>query len=256
MASSGPVGAQEIGFPEGLIYGEWCGVDHPRDPDRAPPPTDEIDAACKKHDAAYGLTEPWGNSDADQELADTLTEILQRGTVWNIGADGRRESRTEMSSRQYRVAATIAAWMAGQSFPTLYSDIVNGKVSSVLKWGVSATEVVIAVPTKIAADQVGAFAEAVSEATGLPVDEVNVLEPAQRLVVKSVFKIGDLAEETVDAVGDETEAIVDTIGDMTGLDKPVRELKEELKLAFTHPKKAAKSWGQKVIDTVLPWRWD
>ena len=151
MASSGPVGAQEIGFPEGLIYGEWCGVDHPRDPDRAPPPTDEIDAACKKHDAAYGLTEPWGNSDADQELADTLTEILQRGTVWNIGADGRRESRTEMSSRQYRVAATIAAWMAGQSFPTLYSDIVNGKVSSVLKWGVSATEVVIAVPTKIPA---------------------------------------------------------------------------------------------------------
>ena len=96
----------------------------------------------------------------------------------------------------------------------------------------------------------------------MPVDEVNVLEPAQRLVVKSVFKIGDLAEETVDAVGDETEAIVDTIGDMTGLDKPVRELKEELKLAFTHPKsvfKGGKELGplsNEVIDTVLPWRWD
>lgn len=239
--------AEELRFPEGLKYGEWCGIDHPRDPEREPPPIDEIDAACRTHDFAYDAREPWGNSDADQELIDKMLELLERDRLWNRTPNGEKREAS-LSSEQFRVASTITSWMSVQSIATLYSDIVNGKLSSVVKFTTSSGEVAIVVPTKVAAELVRAPAEKLSEVTGLPVDDV--LNSSEKLVIRSTLEVGDFLDGAVDETGDVTEVLVDAIGETTGLDKPVGELGEELRLAITHPKKAVKRVRERVKDCV------
>jgi hypothetical protein len=34
-------------------YGNWCGLNHPKDPLTAPPPVDTLDSICKQHDFCY-----------------------------------------------------------------------------------------------------------------------------------------------------------------------------------------------------------
>ena len=245
--------AQEVHWPPNFTYGHWCGRGIPVEPSKGPTTIDEIDAACKIHDFAYERS-PWGNADADMELAQTLTDLLNRGTAWSRGADGQQMPRATISDRQFTAATVMTAYFSGQKFVTIYSDVVNGQLSSLLKLGTSSVVTSIAVPAAISNKLVTAFAKEVADVTGIPLDEVDVLQAGTDVTVEFVIEVTSLADGVVDEVGDVSESVVRKIGDVTGLDKPVREIREEALLLLTHPKKAIKRTGQKVIDCVLPWR--
>ena len=249
------VETQEVHWPPNFTYGHWCGSGVPAKPTEEPPTIDEIDAACRTHDFAYERP-PWGNADADMELVRTLTEVLDRGTAWSRGTDGQQMPRAALSDRQFYAATVMVTYLSHQKFVTIYSDLVNGKLSSVLKLGTSSVATSIAVPAAISNRLTAALSKEVADVTGVPLDEVNsTLQAGTDLTVEFVIDVTRLADGAIDEVGDVAEAVVKGLGDATGLDKPVRELREEFVLLLTHPKKAVKRTGQKVIDCALPWRW-
>ena len=51
-ASAQPQVKRETAGVMGL-YGNWCGLDHPKDVAANPPPIDALDAACMRHDLCY-----------------------------------------------------------------------------------------------------------------------------------------------------------------------------------------------------------
>ena len=208
--------AQDVYWPQDFAYGEWCGQGHPAVPDEAPPPIDEIDAACRTHDFAYDHQGPWGNAAADAELADTVIDVLIRGTTWNRHPDGQRSSRVELSDRQFAVGSAIASWMSGQKFITIYSDVVNGKVRSVLKLGPSSARAVVAIPSRLSNRLVTALSREVSAATGLPLNEVDLVQSSTDLSVEFIVSVSDAMDWTIDELGDSAQAIVRKIGDVTG----------------------------------------
>lgn len=238
------------GFP---IYGRWCGPGHPKDletkvsyGDKLPEPIDKIDSACKAHDLSYIGQEPWGNSRADTELAQSMERIL-------------REDGESLTEEQFLVATAILAYMHRQKLVTLYSDVINGRVSSIFKIASSTSTAAITVPVTLTNTLLMKLADELGEPT---VDIVKPIVVGGDLAVSFVIEIGQVTDLTFDVIGDVAEVIVNKLGDETGLDKPVREVKEEIVLLLTHPKKSVEKTldnvgelGQKVIDTVLPWRW-
>ena len=248
------VRSQEVSWPQGFRYGNWCGLGVPSDPRQEPPEIDQVDAACRAHDFAYEQ-EPWGNSGADSLLVNTLTEILHSGESWNIGRNGERTPKSPLSDRQFTAATIIISYFTGQKFLTIYSDIINGKLGSVLMLGTSTARTAVVVPTSISNSLLTAFSEEVAEHTGIPLDEIDIVQSGTDLSVELTLEVLDLVDSTVEEVGDDAEQIVKTIGDVTGLDKPVREIREETILLLTNPAEFGRTTGQKVIDCVLPWRW-
>ena len=254
MAFSRVMEAQEVRWPPNFTYGEWCGQGVPAEPSEEPPTIDEVDAACRAHDFAYQRP-PWGNATADMELVRTLTEILNRGTAWNRGPNGEQMPRAPVSDRQFIAATVISTYMSEQKFVIIYADIVNGRLSAVLKLGTNSVVTAVTVPAAIANKLMVTFSKEVADVTGVSIDQVDVIQDGVDVAVEFVIDMANLADGVVDEVGDVGESIVRKIGDKTGLDKPVRELREEVTLLLTHPKKAAQRTGQKVIDCALPWRW-
>ncbi|MEJ2621543.1 MAG: hypothetical protein P8163_15145 [Candidatus Thiodiazotropha sp.] len=45
--------SEEESSPLMPTYGNWCGLNHPKDPLTAPPPVDTLDSICKQHDFCY-----------------------------------------------------------------------------------------------------------------------------------------------------------------------------------------------------------
>ena len=255
LAVSVVLAAPETLFAGGLpIYGSWCGPGHPIDlearvssgEDELPDPVDEIDSACKAHDLSYIDQKPWGNSKADAELAESMERIL-------------REKREELTGKQFLVATAILAYMQHQKFVTLYSDVINGRVSSILKIATSTGEASITVPVTLTSALMMRLAD---ELGGPTVDVIEPIVAGGDLAVSFVIEMNDVTDHTVDEIGDIAKVIVNKVGDKTGLDKPVREAKEEIILLFTNPRKSVRNiltktgnLGQEVIDIVLPWRW-
>lgn len=249
---------QEFTWPIGFEYGNWCGLDHPEKPSEAIPAIDEIDDACRVHDSAYAEREPWGDSEADQVLVQKLSAILARGTSWKLNGEGQTRVRRELSERQYLVAATIVSWFTGQQFLTVYSDILNGKVSSVFKLGTSTARTIVTLPASFSNKVVTSFSKEISEATGLPIDNVTVIQDTTDVAVKVVFEIADGSDWLVDEVGDTLEsaletgkAIVVTVGKYTEIQKPVRELEEEVLGLLTDPVKTVEKWPKKVAKILV-----
>ena len=204
------------GFP---IYGRWCGPGHPTDleaklnsGDELPEPIDAIDSACKAHDLSYIDQEPWGNSKADTELAESMERIL-------------REDGQNLTEEQFLVATAILVYMHHQKLGTLYSDVINGRVSSILKIATSTGTATITVPVTLTRTLLMRLADELGEPT------VDVIEPIVEggdLVVSLVIEVGRVTDLTLDEIGDVAEAVLDKIGEETGLDKPVREVKGRL----------------------------
>ncbi len=53
------------------IYGNWCGIDYPPE-GTFPPPIDEFDAACMRHDLCTGGSDFFGNERCDRALVAEL----------------------------------------------------------------------------------------------------------------------------------------------------------------------------------------
>ncbi len=249
---------QEFKWPNGFEYGNWCGLDHPEEPSDAIPAIDEIDDACRVHDSAYAEREPWGDSGADHVLVQKLSAILARGTSWKLNGEGQTQVRGELSERQYLVAATIVSWFTGQQFLTVYSDVLNGKVSSVFKLGTSTARTVVTLPASFSNKVITSFSKEISEATGLPIDDVTVIQDTTDVAVRVVFEIADGSEWLVDEVGDTLEsalvtgkAIVVTVGKYTEIEKPVRELEDEVIGLLTDPVKTVEEWPEKVVKILI-----
>lgn len=238
------------GFP---IYGRWCGPGHPADldaklrhGDELPEPIDEIDNACKAHDLSYVDQKPWGNSKADTELAQSMERIL-------------REDGENLTEEQFLVATAILVYMHQQKVVTLYSDVINGRVSAIFKIATSTSTAVITVPVSLTSTLLVKLADELGEPT---VDLIEPIVVGGDLAVSFVIEVGRVTDLAFDEIGDVAEVFVNKIGEETGLDKPVREVKEEIILLLTHPKKSVEKTldtagevGQVIIDTVLPWRW-
>ena len=246
--------SQELRWPKGFTYENWCGLDHPKDPSTEPLAVDEIDEACKKHDIAYSVP-PWGNADADMQLIDTLTHILGRGTSWRLTNNGKRRSRVRLRERQIVAATTIVTYFTGQQYVTIYSDILDGRFSSVLKLGTSSTKTIVTVPKSISDRLLGGISKEVSDVTRIPLNDFKILDSGTDLTVEFQIRLIDLTEASIDEVGGHATHVVRKIGRETGLDKPIREIRQETVRLLTQPKKASKGIVQKIIDVVLPWRW-
>ena len=67
-----PSGAQAF-FKCMPLYGNWCGIDYPP-PGTTPPPVDEFDAACMKHDLCTG-GRGFGNKLCDRGLVTELNRL-------------------------------------------------------------------------------------------------------------------------------------------------------------------------------------
>jgi hypothetical protein len=57
------------------VYGNWCGLNHPKDIDDAADPIDELDASCKRHDLCY-VAEGQFSCACDQVLSSELEVSL------------------------------------------------------------------------------------------------------------------------------------------------------------------------------------
>ncbi len=91
-----------VSFP---IYGYYCGTGNKWPGPTPPPPIDDSDRACQKHDACYaalglsGLsdrTKHCGQRDCDQQLVNDMRDIWEDPTGHNIepGSDGHKIART------------------------------------------------------------------------------------------------------------------------------------------------------------------
>ena len=144
----------------------------------------------------------------------------------------------------FAAASAIVSWFSGQKFITIYSDIVNGRLSSVLKLGTSSVRTAIVVPAAINNKLITALSKEISDVSNLPLDEIELLQDTTSLSVETVVEVADATDWVIDELGGPSKAIVKEAGDFTGVDKPVRELREEVVLVITHPKKAAKRLGK------------
>ena len=222
--------ALETPWPTNFTYGNWCGLGHPENDDRAPPPIDEIDAACQVHDFAYKNRKPWGNSAADTALTNTLTNVLARGTTWNRGANGQKAKRTQLSEKQYKVALAIIFWFTRQKYITLYSDIVNGDLTSFLKLGPSSARTAV-IPAVINNKIATLLTEELSQASGVPVDKIILLRKSTQLSVEIIIGVSNNADLVIDA----TKAIVKGVGDTTELHVPISKLPPTILQQLTQP---------------------
>lgn len=59
------------------LYGNWCGIDHPPK-GTFPPPVDEFDAACMRHDFCTAGAGPLGNDACDRMLVAELNGLRAR----------------------------------------------------------------------------------------------------------------------------------------------------------------------------------
>ena len=198
-------------FPAKFIYGEWCGLSHPRNLNQGKPSIDEIDDACRLHDVAYGDGGLLGSSSADIKLVDRLIDIIGRGETWNRLPDGRKSPKTELSDKQFTVASAIASWFSGQKFIRLFVDIVNGDFTAVQKLGTSSLRTV-AVPAAIRGKLITALSEEVGQTTKFPIDKVKLLEESTNLTVKIVVDVADAADWVIDEVSDRSETLVERVG--------------------------------------------
>lgn len=57
------------------VYGNWCGPSHPVDTTKAPPPIDNLDASCMRHDLCYE-TKGTLNCDCDADLVGEIRADL------------------------------------------------------------------------------------------------------------------------------------------------------------------------------------
>ena len=113
-------------------YGNWCGPYHPAKPSENPEPIDAIDEACRKHDQAYAAGQPYGVADA--ELSRELVNLMQSGNL---------------NDRQFASAAVIATYMTGQQNVTVFRDVVDGKLSSVLLVTIATSQFAVTMPTSV-----------------------------------------------------------------------------------------------------------
>ena len=223
-------------FPANFIYGEWCGLGHPRNPNQAKPSIDAIDDACRLHDFAYRDGGLLGNSSADIELVGTLIGIINRDKTWNRLPDGRKSPRTELNDKQFAVASGIASWFSGQKFIRLFVDIVNGDCTAVLKLGTSSLRTV-AVPAAIQNKLITVLSEEVRQATKLPIDKVNLLQESTELTVEIVVDVADSADWVIDEVSDRSKTMVKKIGNTLVSSTPIGKLSETLLGELKLPKK-------------------
>ena len=232
------------------IYGNWCGPGHPRN-GNDPYPIDEIDHACQVHDSNYesGSSGIWGDSEADRELANKALDILRRGTLWvnKDTGDGnvQQVDSVEISTEQYIAAAKIAAWMNSQQFITVIPDVLDGKLSAVAKLVVAGVPQTFTVPGTVTIGLLSKFNDQIGDPQ-ITREALQLLVKANAMAVDIVLDVSELAEKSIDEIGDGIEATVKEIGDVTKLRKPVREVREEVILLVTNPKKAAKRLVRKL----------
>ena len=216
------------------VYGNWCGLGHPSELETGgelPIAIDQIDDACKKHDFAYENTEPWGNSEADHELVEKLTDILNDGHQWVYQEyedfEGKTQTKKhykeEITESQFLKAAAIIAYMSRQQIVTLYSDILRGKVSSVIKVVLSEHQIIVQAPIILTNQLMSKLAK---ELDGPEISLIEATIKTGELAVKFTIEVDRLQEKIIDEVGDISEVFIDKLGEETGLDKPIRRLEK------------------------------
>ena len=130
-------------------------------------------------------------------------------------------------------------------------------MSSILKIATATGTATITVPVTLTRTLLMRLADELGEPTGEAIEPIVV---GGDLVVSFAIEVGRVTDLTFDEIGDVAEVIVNKIGEETGLDKPVREVKEEVILLLTHPKKSVEKTLNKVgkagqvIINKLPWR--
>ena len=231
------------------VHGRWCGPGVPSSGN--PEPVDEIDAACKAHDLAFReslwpVSEGTWASDADRKLAESMRDFLIDSCIPGVENE-RGPECDEITERQFIVASGVLVSFTAAQAITLVPEIVDGKLSSIFKLPLSAATS-ITVPMSLTTK----MARKILEDSPIQSSEkLIVLVEGGDLLVEMAIDIQDTVENGIDDVGDVSEIIARKIGKATGLNKPLRECKEELEELLSDPK----SLGQKIIDCALPWRW-
>ena len=236
------------------VYGHWCGPGAPASGN--PEPIDEIDAACKKHDLAFGESmwpEAEGSwpADADRELAESMRDFLIESCLPETESQNSSKCQ-EITTRQFIVANAMLVTFTGAQVITIIPEVVEGKFSSIVKLPLSASTAAITVPVSLTNNLV----EKIISESGIPGnDELASLVSQNKLVVEAVIDVSEVAEEAVDYIGDKSQLIVRKLGEETGLDKPLKELEDEIQELLSDTGDIIEDAGQKIIDCVLPWRW-
>ena len=129
--------------PLSLIkYGNWCGIDYPKENEN-PEPVNEVDALCRKHDKVW-KSGSYGESDS--EMARDLADLLNSGKL---------EDKEEIAA-----AAIMATYFTyQQDYTALHDALVAGKVSSLVKAAIAKGEVSVTLPAGVTAEVLDAVAK-------------------------------------------------------------------------------------------------
>jgi hypothetical protein len=109
-----------------VVYGNWCGFDHPRDPSTAPAPIDELDASCMRHDYCY-VDKGQFACDCDKVFNDELQTGLSANRYQGY------QKHFALSFHRYFDASPCAGTAEGKVGPskvlqTIYKDVTKKAV--------------------------------------------------------------------------------------------------------------------------------
>ena len=190
-------------------------------------------------------------ADADRELAESMREFLLEGCLPESESPDSSDCR-EITTRQFAAASFMLVTFTGSQVISIIPEVVEGKISSIVKLPLSATTSAITVPVSLTNKVV----EKILTESGIPGnDKLASLISKNELVVELVVDVSEETERIIDFVGDSSQLIVRKIGEATGLEKPLNEAKDEIQELLSDTGDIIGDVGQKVIDCVFPWRW-